>query len=231
MGSGKVLIIYTGGTIGMLPSDPGNLSSPLVPATWRELSRYIPGMKELNVGVDLHEMDLIDSSDMEPDYWVEIARTIEKSYPDYDGFVILHGTDTMTYTASALSFLLENLDKPVILTGAQLPAAMPRSDAVQNLVTSLMIASSERFGLPIVPEVCIFFHNVLLRGNRSRKVSSSDYRGFDSPNCGELGRAGERIEIDRELVRKPSGRGFFINDTWKKTCLCLTFFRDSTPVS
>jgi len=221
---GKVLMIYTGGTIGMLPQDVNNPSSPLVPANWEKLQHNVPVLKDLPLEVDLEEMNLIDSSDMHPDYWVDIAKVIEKKYDNYDGFVILHGTDTLTWSATALSFLLENLSKPVILTGSQISISAPRSDAVQNLVTSLMIASPKTFDLPIVPEVCIFFYNVLLRGNRSRKISSSTFQGFHSPNFEPLGRVGEHFKINTKLVRKPSQEGFFINDQIEKNVAMFDIF-------
>ncbi|MBF0551769.1 MAG: asparaginase, partial [Deltaproteobacteria bacterium] len=194
---GKVLMIYTGGTIGMLPAEEDNPLSPLVPANWDRLRRQGPVLQELPLQVDLHQMTLIDSSDMDPDYWVAIAQVIRDHYDGYDGFVILHGTDTMTYTATALSFLLENLSQPVILTGSQSPLGQPRSDAVQNLVTALMLASPRTFDLDLVPEVAIFFHSLLLRGNRTRKTSSSQYAGFRSPNFTPLARAGEHIQFNK----------------------------------
>lgn len=225
----KVLMIYTGGTIGMLPKDEGNPLSPLVPANWKKLQDFVPALRHLSIDVDLHEMDLIDSSDMTPDYWVEIAKVIRDNYAAYDGFVILHGTDTMTHTASALSFLLENLSKPVIITGSQISISQPRNDAVQNLVTSLMLATPETFDLPLVPEVCIFFNGVLLRGNRARKVSSSAYAGFQTPNFPVLGVAGEHIDINKKVILKPSSKGFFINEVLEKNVLMFDIYPGIEP--
>jgi len=226
---GKVLMIYTGGTIGMLPKEKGNPLSPLVPATWEKLQGFAPVLENLPLDVELQEMKLIDSSDMHPDYWIDIARVIRDNYKKFDGFVILHGTDTMTYTATALSFLLENLDKPVIITGSQLSIGQPRSDAVQNLVTSLTIAAPEGFKLPLIPEVCICFNNVILRGNRARKVSSSGYSGFATPNYPPLGEAGEHIEINTKVIRKSSTEGFFINETLEKKVMLFDIFPGISP--
>ncbi len=226
---GKVLMIYTGGTIGMLPKEEGNPLSPLVPANWGKLKKFAPVLEYLPLDVALQEMKLIDSSDMNPDYWINIARVIRDNYEKFDGFVILHGTDTMTYTATALSFLLENLNKPVIITGSQLSIGQPRSDAVQNLVTSLTLAAAKSFNLPLIPEVCICFNNVILRGNRTRKVSSSGYSGFDTPNYPKLGKAGEHIKIDTKVIRKPSTEGFFANENLEKNVMLFDIFPGISP--
>lgn len=226
---GRVLSIYTGGTIGMLPKEKDNPISPLAPARWEELKEFVPVLKSLPLDVALEEMDLIDSSDMHPDYWIDIARTIRDNYEEYDGFVVLHGTDTMTYTASALSFLLENLGKPVIITGSQTPMSHPRSDALQNLVTALMLASPKTFNLHPTPEVCIFFNNLLLRGNRARKVSSSAYTGFDSPNYEALGKTGEHIVIHKKNVRDSSSENFFINENLEKNVLSFDILPGMSP--
>ena len=218
----KVLMMCTGGTIGMLPKDESDPLSPLVPASWEKIKKYSVALNELSFGVVPHEMELIDSSDMHPNYWIDIARTIRDEYAKYDGFVILHGTDTMTYTATALSFLLENLDKPVIVTGSQLPLAKARNDATQNLVTALILAASD--GVATVPEVCILFNNVLLRGNRSRKVSSSGFAGFNSPNFHPLAEIGEHIKIETKFVRKATSEGFFINEFLDSNVMVFDIF-------
>ena len=218
----KVLMLCTGGTIGMLPKDENDPKSPLIPASWEKIKKHFPSMSMLPFDVDTIEMDLIDSSDMYPGYWLDIARKIRDNYSYYDGFVILHGTDTMSYTATALSFLLEHLGKPVIVTGSQLPLAKSRNDAAQNLVVALMIAASD--GVQTIPEVCILFNNVLLRGNRSRKVSSSGFAGFDSPNFPPLATIGEHIDINANLVRKASVEGFFINEYLTEDVVILDIF-------
>jgi len=228
---GKVLMIYTGGTIGMLPKEEGNPSSPLVPAEWEKLGRMVPALANLPILPTIHPMTLIDSSNMYPEYWIDIARVIRDNYDKYEGFVILHGTDTMTYTATALSFLLENLDKPVVLTGSQISISNARNDAVQNLVTSLMFASPKSFDLPLVPEVCICFNGVLLRGNRSRKVSSSGYSGFATPNYPILAEAGEHIKVNTKVIRGSAKKeeGFFINERLEQKVMVLDIFPGINP--
>jgi len=216
-GQVKVLIIYTGGTVGMLPENEAEPSSPLVPAAWERLSKFSVSLDMLGVETDVYSMELIDSSNMTPDYWIELAGVISDNYNRYEGFVVLHGTDTMTYTATALSFLLENLGKPVILTGSQLSISRPRTDALQNLITAVMLAAPSVFSLQLVPEVCILFHDVLLRGNRSRKVSSVAYTGFSSPNCGVLGRIGTHIELNSGLIRELPEDPFLVHRSDRKS--------------
>jgi len=225
----KVLIIYTGGTIGMVRKDPENPLSPLEPANWERLKQESPALEQLPISVEVKQMTPIDSSDMHPQYWSEIARVIRDNYAEFGGFVILHGTDTMTYTASALSFLLENLDKPVILTGSQISIVQPRNDALQNLVTALMVAAPTTFNLPLVPEVCICFNNTLLRGNRARKVSSSGFSAFDTPNYPHIGVAGEYIQINTKVIRRPSSEGFFINDNLQPGVMMFDIFPGISP--
>jgi len=207
----NVLIIYTGGTLGMLHlnNDP---KAQLVPGSWDEIKERFSILKKLPFGIRVAIVNPpIDSSNVNPKHWGGIAKIIRDNYHEYDGFVVLHGTDTMAYTASALSFLLENLAKPVIFTGAQLPIADPRNDAAQNLVTALMIAAS--YNAPTVPEVCILFDNVLLRGNRSQKISVNGFAGFDSLNCRPLAEIGTDIKVNRELIRGANTGKFFINET------------------
>jgi L-asparaginase len=208
----KVLMLCTGGTISMLHKIDGDTSSPLVPAAWEQIQNNFPALKELEDRFDVvtNEMELIDSSDMFPGYWTEIAKKIRDNYEKFNGFVVLHGTDTMSYTATALSFMLENLNKPVVITGSQLPLAKPRTDAAQNLVTALMIAASD--GVDLIPEVSILFDKVLLRGNRSRKVSSNGFAGFDSPNCEPLAKIGEHIEVNKKLIKKSPTAPFFVSE-------------------
>ena len=174
----KVMIINTGGTIGMVHSDPNDPDSPLRPANdWSEVIKGHPVLEKYET--DYYQFNpLIDSSDMSPEVWVKIAEFIYENYEKYRGFVVLHGTDTMAYTASALSFMLKNLGKPVVLTGSQVPLQFSRSDALQNLITAIEVAGNEQYGIKLVPEVCIFFRDTLLRGNRSRKVDATNYFGF-----------------------------------------------------
>jgi len=149
---------------------------------------------------------VIDSSDVSPDTWLKIAATIEENYSRFDGFVVLHGTDTMAYSASALSFMLQGLEKPVIFTGAQLPIGVLRTDGKENLITAIEIAAARENGLPVVPEVCIYFENKLLRGNRTIKYSAEHFNAFVSPNLPPLAEAGLQIRYNRNLIRYPTVR-------------------------
>jgi L-asparaginase len=186
----SVYVVYVGGTIGMLKTANG-----YVPASGF-LQEQMAAMVEFNdlqmPRFTIHEYaPLLDSSNMTPDDWVQIAQDIAAHYHEYDGFVVLHGTDTMAYTASALSFLLQNLGKPVIITGSQIPLIELRNDARPHLIDSLLLAS--RYP---VPEVCLYFNNKLLRGNRTKKVSASGFDAFASPNFPALGTIGVEIAVD-----------------------------------
>jgi L-asparaginase len=202
----RVLILYTGGTIGMVPRDPSNPASPLHPGEKEEILTYVPRLGEKEgiyweiLGLPGYEP--LDSSDVKSEHWLKMAETIEDQYSNWDGFVILHGTDTMAYTASALSFLLQNLAKPVVITGSQLPLSSTRTDARLNLANSLFVAGYKATGLPLVPEVVLCFGSKLLRGNRARKFTTSDLDGFESPNFPPLGHLGEHIQIHSNLIRK-----------------------------
>ncbi|MFQ5491294.1 MAG: type I asparaginase [Phycisphaerae bacterium] len=199
-----VCVIYAGGTIGMVPIHPEVPDSPLVPGTWDQLVGWTPQLDRLGVPVRAVSVARpVDSSDMSPAGWVEIADLIRTRYDDACGFVVLHGTDTMSYTATALSFMLQGLSKPVVVTGSQLPITDPRTDAVQNFVTALTVAAGPQLGLPSVPEVCLFFRDHLFRGCRTTKVSASSCDAFDSPNYPPLADAGERIRIHRRRLRPP----------------------------
>jgi L-asparaginase len=189
-----IYVAYTGGTIGMKPSKNG-----FVPAAGY-LSKTLLNMPEFHrsemPAFTIHEYDhLIDSSDMSPSDWQFIADDIAQHYADYDGFIILHGTDTMAYTSSALSFMLEDLRKPVIVTGSQIPLAELRSDGQTNLLNALYIAAN----YPI-PEVTLFFNNKLYRGNRVRKVDADGFDAFDSPNFPALLEAGINIDLNHDVV-------------------------------
>jgi len=194
----SILIIYTGGTIGMV-SDKQNES--LVPFDFSEVIHRVPEMRQFNVFMTVLSLDPpIDSSNIGVEHWIKLAQVIQVNYAQYDGFVILHGTDTMAYSASALSFLLENLAKPVIFTGAQVPIGRLRTDARRNLITALEIASAHRMGKPLVPEVCIYFNTVLLRGNRSTKVESRHFNAFHSGKYAPLAMAGIDIEYNTKVI-------------------------------
>lgn len=195
----KVFIAYTGGTIGMKRTRSG-----YVPASGylQAQMSHMPVLRHSSMpAYDIHEYDpLLDSSNMTPAEWVKIARDVVSHYDRYDGFVVLHGTDTMAYTASALPFLLGGLRKPVIVTGSQIPLCEIRNDARENLITSLMLAANYA-----IPEVCLYFGGKLLRGCRATKVSADGFAAFDSPNFPPLGTAGIDIEVNWDLVRPARG--------------------------
>ena len=197
----SILIIYTGGTIGMIQNpETGALES----FNFDHLLKHVPELKQLNINIDSKTFDPpIDSSDMEPELWSRIVTIIEENYDRYDGFVILHGTDTMSFTASALSFMLEDLMKPVILTGSQLPIGALRTDGKENLITAIEIAAAKTpDGNPVVPEVCVFFQEKLMRGNRTTKVNSESFGAFNSNNYPTLAKAGTDIQFHTRNIKK-----------------------------
>jgi L-asparaginase len=196
----RVYIVYTGGTIGMRRRRPGYLPEPGY--LQEQMLSTMPELRHESMpSYTIHEYDpLLDSSNMTPREWVKIARDVEANYDRYDGFIVLHGTDTMAYTASALPFLLGNLRKPVIITGSQIPLCEIRNDARENLITSLMLAANYA-----IPEVCLYFGGKLLRGCRSTKVSADGFAAFDSPNFPPLGNVGIDIEVNWDLVRAARG--------------------------
>lgn len=198
----RLLVIYTGGTIGMAARPDGALA----PLDVSEIATYSRQPEASPVGLTLASFtEPIDSSTMRPSHWIEIADAITDLADGHDGVVVLHGTDTMAFTASALSFLLEGIDRPIVLTGAQRPITELRTDAERNLASSAAIAAMRSpDGTPEVPEVALFFDDALLRGNRTTKVHADSFDGFASPNLGPLARTGVTIEIDRSLVRKAS---------------------------
>lgn len=195
----KIFIIYTGGTIGMIENPELHA---LEPFDFDHLIDNVPKIKMLDYEISNFQFAKpIDSSAMNPSHWAEIAEVIEQKYDEVDGFVVLHGTDTMAYTASALSFMLENLNKPVIVTGSQLPIGEVRTDGEENLITALQIAAAEdENGEPMVIEVAILFENYLWRGNRSTKSSADNFNAFKSNNYPELARIGLDINFKREYL-------------------------------
>lgn len=220
----KVLIINTGGTIGMVHNDPNDPTSPLrLAKDWHEIAKEHPILEKFPT--DYCQLDpLIDSSDMCLEVWVKIGEIIEKFYDEYRGFVILHGTDTMAFTASALSFMCKNLSKPIILTGSQVPLQFPRSDALQNLITAIQIAGNEVYGVRLVPEVAIFFRDTLLRGNRARKIDATNYFGFSSPNYPAIGEVGGDIKIIKDRILKPSHEKFYLDKRFSNEVIVLELF-------
>ena len=189
----KILIIYTGGTIGMV-NDPK--TGTLIPFDFEQIQENVPELARLDYHLSVHSFNpILDSSNMDPLIWKELAELIEEKYEIFDGFVILHGSDTMSFTASALSFMLQNLAKPVVLTGSQLPIGEIRTDAKENLITALEIAATKKDGKSMVPEVCVYFDYQLFRGNRSIKNDSEKFEAFTSPNYPILAEAGVNLDF------------------------------------
>lgn len=197
----NILLIYTGGTIGMIKDfETGALKN----FNFDELLQHIPELKLLDCHITTTSFDApIDSSNMHPDYWVEMASIIENSYDTCDGFVILHGSDTMSYSASALSFMLENLSKPVIFTGSQLPIGDLRTDAKENLITSIQLASLQEKGIPVIKEVGLYFEYKLYRANRTTKINAEYFEAFASLNYPELAESGVHLSINTAALFKP----------------------------
>ena len=219
----RVLLIYTGGTFGMGKDETG----ALVPFDFKELLEKAPLLQNFSLKVTvLAFVKPIDSSDITPEHWTELALIIKKYYADHDGFLILHGTDTMAYTASALSFILKGLNKPVILTGAQLPITEVRTDALENLVTALEIASSKLpNGEMRIKEVCINFNNQLIRGNRAQKVQSNTFDAFNSANYPVLATSGIEIVYNEAFLYKGNpNTALHVDKEWEKQVVVLKLF-------
>lgn len=202
MTKSAILLIYTGGTIGMKVDEE---LQALTPFDFSQILEEVPELKKFAYRIDTHTFSpLIDSSDVEPSLWVSLAELIEQKYDEYDGFVILHGTDTMAYSASALSFMIEGLTKPVIFTGSQLPIGSPRTDGKENLISSVEIAAAkDEDGHALVPEVCICFDSILMRGCRTSKMNADNFRAFRSENFPPLAEAGISIRYNNHLIIKP----------------------------
>lgn len=195
----KVLLIYTGGTIGMVQNPETGAHEPI---NFEHLLTHLPELAQIKVSVSTTQFpEPLDSSNINPEHWRKIADLIIDNYVYYDGFVVLHGTDTMAYTASALSYMLRNLQKPVILTGSQLPIGVLRTDGKENLITAIEIAADrDRIGQPMVPEVCVYFQGKLLRGNRCKKVSAENFKAFSSPNYPALAEIGVHISYAHHCI-------------------------------
>jgi L-asparaginase len=193
----KILLIYTGGTIGMKKDfETGALRA----FNFSKLLQRIPELKQLDCEIETISFENpIDSSNMNPEKWAKIATIIEDNYASFDGFVVLHGSDTMSYSASALSFMLENLAKPVVFTGSQLPIGDLRTDAKENLITAIQIASLRENGKPVIGEVCLYFEYKLYRGNRTTKINAEHFKAFTSPNYPDLVESGVHLKLNSEL--------------------------------
>lgn len=202
----SILILYTGGTIGMkTDAETGSL----VPFDFSGIYEEFPSLKRLQVDIAVHTLSpVIDSSNVAPENWVALAELIRANYDRYDGFVVLHGTDTMSYSASALSFLFENLAKPVVFTGSQIPIGVLRTDGRENLITAIEIAGArDAAGRPIVPEVSLYFQNRLFRANRTTKRSAEELSAFHSYNYPALADVGVNIAYNRAAIRTPERYG------------------------
>lgn len=224
----SILIIYSGGTIGMIRD---SAKGTLKPFDFKKIMKLVPEIKSLGYRIESYNFNPpIDSSDIDPDTWISMAEIIEKNYQEFDGFVILHGTDTMAYSASALSFMLENLAKPVIFTGAQLPIGELRTDGKENLITSIVIAAAREYDQPVVPEVCIYFENKLSRGNRTSKVNVEQFNAFQSANYPYLAKAGVHLVYSRESVMYPGKfREFVVHKKLNNQIAILKLFPGLTP--
>ena len=204
----SILLIYTGGTIGMMKDfETGALKA----FNFSKLLQKIPELKQLDCNIETISFENpIDSSNMNPEKWVKIATIIEQNYAIFDGFVVLHGSDTMSYSASALSFMLENLTKPVVFTGSQLPIGDLRTDAKENLITAIQIASLQQKNKPVINEVCLYFEYKLYRGNRTTKINAEHFNAFASPNYSPLAESGVHLKINNDLMLARNGSKKFL---------------------
>ena len=210
MSKPKILLIYTGGTIGMVKDFETNT---LKAFNFDNLLVRIPEIRQLDCNISTYSFEEpIDSSNMNPEYWVQIAEIIQKNYDEVDGFVVLHGSDTMSYTASALSFMLENLSKPVVFTGSQLPIGDLRTDAKENLITAIQVASLQENGEAQIKEVCLYFEYKLYRANRTSKINAEHFEAFASLNYPELAVSGVHLKVfPANLLENDSSGTFFVH--------------------
>lgn len=222
----NIFIIYTGGTIGMVRDESGTF----VPFDFDLIKNNLPDLSRLDYKITVHSFDpIIDSSNMNPSIWLEMAQLIKDNYEQYDGFVILHGSDTMAFTASVLSFLLEGLQKPVILSGSQLPIGEIRTDARENMMTALEIASTKHNGVSLIQEVCILFDNKLFRGNRSFKYNSAKFEAFRSPNYPVLVEAGIHLKYNFEALLDNCDKEFVFHNKLDNRVGVLKLFPGIRP--
>ena len=197
----------------------------LMPFNFEQITENVPELRRLDYHLTVHSFDpLIDSSNMDPDIWIGIASLIEEQYDRFDGFVVLHGSDTMAFTASALSFMLENLQKPVVLTGSQLPINEIRTDAKENLITALQIAAAKQDGKPVVPEVCIYFDYQLFRGNRTIKYNSTNFDAFRTPNYPKLAEAGVYLKFNEKAIRAAGSTRLKVHKSMNRSIAVLKLY-------
>ncbi|WP_299678085.1 asparaginase [uncultured Dokdonia sp.] len=218
----SILLIYTGGTIGMIKDyETGALKA----FDFDQLLQNIPELRLLDCDISTSSFETpIDSSNMNPEYWNELCDLISTNFDAYQGFVVLHGSDTMSYTASAISFMLENLNKPVIFTGSQLPIGDLRTDAKENLITAIQIAALQKRNKPVIQEVCLYFEYKLYRANRTSKVSAEHFEAFDSPNYPPLITSGVHLSVHEELLFKPSRKSFKVHQNLVTDVLLLKMY-------
>ena len=218
----KIFVLYTGGTIGMVLDEK---DGSFVPFDFDLINRNVPELNRLNYELTIHSFDtIIDSSNMQPDIWVEMVLLIKEKYEKYDGFVILHGSDTMAFTASALSFMFEGLQKPIILSGSQLPIGEIRTDARENLITALEIASAKKDDRSLIQEVGIFFNNQLYRGNRTFKYNSAKFEAFRSPNYPVLVDAGVHLKYNESALLDNTGKEFLVHTSLDNSISVLKLY-------
>lgn len=222
MHKSNILLIYTGGTIGMVEDAT---TRQLMPFNFNHLYVQIPELKKFDLKLSVVAFDKpLDSSNMNPEIWKRIAKLIEENYEKYDGFVILMGSDTMAYTSSALSFMLENLNKPVILTGSQLPIGKIRTDGKENLITAIEIAAAKKESKPIISEVAIYFEYELYRGNRTHKYNSEHFDAFESPNYPVLAEAGVQINYNLSSIKKADSKKLKVHNSLDNNIAFLKLF-------
>ncbi|MGV9004121.1 asparaginase [Flavobacterium sp.] len=217
----NILLIYTGGTIGMMKDfETGALKA----FNFKKLLQKIPELKQLECNIETISFKKpIDSSNMSPNEWIKLALIIEENYSNFDGFVILHGSDTMSYSASAMSFMLENLKKPVVFTGSQLPIGDLRTDAKENLITAIQVASSKDKGKPVIQEVCLYFEYKLYRGNRSTKISAENFNAFTSPNFPPLAESGVHLNFN-SVVPKSNSKKLIVHKKLDDNVVIIKLF-------
>ena len=218
----SLLIIYTGGTIGMVKNTS---TGALQPYPFEDIYKLMPVLRNFDYNLQSVSFNpLIDSSNVTPSFWVKLATVIEENYEKYDGFVVLHGTDTMSYSASMLSFMLENLNKPVIFTGSQLPMGVIRTDGRDNFINAIEIAAARKDGKPMVPEVAIYFENKLMRGNRTSKYNAENFNAFLSGNYPPLAEVGVHIRYNSTLILKPNSLELNVHKELDNSVIILKLF-------
>jgi L-asparaginase len=220
-------MVYTGGTIGM----EKDLSTGALKAfDFNKLLQNIPELKQLDCNIDTISFEKpIDSSNMNPDKWVQIVSIVEENYNQFDGFVVLHGSDTMSYSASAVSFMLENLAKPVIFTGSQLPIGDLRTDAKENLITAIQIASLQNNGTPSIQEVCLYFEYKLYRGNRTTKINAEHFNAFTSPNYPALAESGVHLNVNSSALLATNNKKLVVHKQLEDKVVILKIFPGISP--